>query len=140
MVMKNAAMRCTGLRSCNMLLLAACLALASLPARAASAYFEETGRASWYGEWHDGRATAQGTAFDRTAFTAAHRTLPFGTIVQVTNLANHRMVKVEITDRGPHVPGRVIDVSAAAARELGMQHRGTARVRLRAFRYDQFPG
>jgi rare lipoprotein A len=59
--------------------------------------------------------------------------------VQVTNLANGRKVKVQITDRGPHVAGRIIDVSAAAARELGMQHRGTARVRIRAYRYDQFP-
>ena len=103
------------------------------------AFFTETGRASWYGEKHDGRQTAGGGNFDRSQFTAAHRTLPFGTIVQVTNLVNHRMVKVQITDRGPHVVDRIIDVSAAAARELGMQHRGTARVRLRAYRYDQYP-
>ena len=83
--------------------------------------------------------TANGSSFDPDEFTAAHRSLKFGTIVQVTNLRNHRMVKVRITDRGPHAPGRIIDVSAAAARELGMQHRGLARVRVRAYDYDQFP-
>lgn len=103
------------------------------------AFYAETGRASWYGHWHNGMAAADGSSFDPGDFTAAHRTLKFGTIVQVTNLRNHRMVKVRITDRGPHSAGRIIDVSAAAARELGMQHRGVVRVRVRAFRYDQFP-
>lgn len=102
-------------------------------------FYTETGRASWYGQFHDGRTTADGSTFDRTAFTAAHPSLKFGTIVQVTNLANHRMVKVAITDRGPYAKSRIIDVSAAAARELGMQRRGTARVRIRAYDYDQFP-
>lgn len=122
-----------------LLALAPAWAQPAMPAVEAGAYFSETGRASWYGGWHDGRMTATGSRFDRAEFTAAHRTLAFGTVVQVTNLANGRMVKVQITDRGPHVKGRIIDVSAAAARELGMQHRGTARVRLLAFRYDQFP-
>ncbi len=103
------------------------------------ASFEEVGRASWYGKKHDGHRTASGTSFDRTDFTAAHRTLKFGTVVRVTNLANHRTVQVRITDRGPHAKGRVIDVSAAAARELGMQRRGTARVRLSVFDGDQYP-
>jgi rare lipoprotein A len=101
--------------------------------------FTETGRASWYGGWHDGKITANGSAFDRADFTAAHRSLKFGTIVRVVNLANRRTVRVEITDRGPHVKGRIIDVSAAAARELGMQHRGTARVRVSVLPEDQFP-
>ena len=109
------------------------------PVSDTGAYFSETGGASWYGSYHDGRTTAAGSTFDRSELTAAHRTLAFGTVVQVTNLANGRMVKVQITDRGPHVKGRIIDVSAAAARELGMQRRGTAQVRLRAFRYDQYP-
>ena len=103
------------------------------------AFYAETGGASWYGHWHNGMTTANGSSFDPDEFTAAHRSLKFGTIVQVTNLRNHRMVKVRITDRGPHAPGRIIDVSAAAARELGMQHRGLARVRVRAYDYDQFP-
>jgi rare lipoprotein A len=102
-------------------------------------FFTQTGRASWYGRRHDGHTTADGSLFDRSEFTAAHRSLKFGTVVQVTNLGNHRMVKVRITDRGPRAGGRIIDVSAAAARELGMQHRGTARVRIEAFAYDQFP-
>ena len=81
--------------------------------------------------------TAEGASFDPMAFTAAHRTLPFGTVVRITNLANGRTVKVRISDRGPHITGRVIDLSAAAAREIGMQSRGVARVRIRAYRSDQ---
>lgn len=102
-------------------------------------YFVETGRASFYGSWHDGRMTASGETFDRSDFTAAHRTLPFGTMVQVVNLSNRKTVEVRITDRGPRKPGRIIDVSAAAARELGMLRRGLARVRIRVYRSDQ-PG
>ena len=105
----------------------------------AGAFYRQSGAASWYGEWHDGKTTADGSSFDPADFTAAHPTLKFGTIVRVTNLRNHRMVKVRITDRGPHARGRIIDVSAAAARELGMWRRGTARVRVSAFWYDQFP-
>lgn len=125
-----------------------CLLLAIAPAaarvrKAAHAAehpgYTETGGASWYGEKHDGLTTADGSSFDSTDFTAAHRTLKFGTIVRVTNLRNHRMVKVRVTDRGPHVKNRIIDVSVAAARELGMQRRGTARVRINTFWYDQFP-
>jgi rare lipoprotein A len=106
-------------------------------AQATAAAFVQTGRASYYGSKHDGMTTADGSTFDRTDFTAAHRTLPFGTVVRVTNLANGRMVKVRISDRGPHILGRVIDLSAAAARELGMLRRGLARVRLRVFQSDQ---
>jgi rare lipoprotein A len=106
-------------------------------AQATAAAFVQTGRASYYGSKHDGMTTADGSTFDRTDFTAAHRTLPFGTVVRVTNLANGRMVKVRISDRGPHILGRVIDLSAAAARELGMLRRGLARVRLRVFPSDQ---
>jgi rare lipoprotein A len=104
---------------------------------AQGAFFEQTGRASYYGKKHDGDATADGSSFDRTAFTAAHPTLPFGTVVEVTNLANGRSVKVRISDRGPHVLGRIIDLSAAAARELGMLRRGLARVRISALLSDK---
>ncbi len=100
-------------------------------------FFSQTGRASYYGRKHDGKLTAEGGRFDRREFTAAHRTLPFGTVVRVTNLANGRMIKARIADRGPHVRGRIIDLSAAAARELGMQRRGLARVRVKALRSDQ---
>ena len=103
------------------------------------ATYTETGPASWYGEKHEGLTTANGSSFDPDEFTAAHRTLKFGTMVRVTNLANHRKVTVRITDRGPHTKGRIIDVSSSAARELGMQRRGTARVRVSVFKSDQFP-
>ena len=86
--------------------------------------------ASYYGDAHQGRRTANGERFDMHALTAAHRTLPFGTRVKVTNLDNGRSVVVRINDRGPYVKGRVIDLSKAAARELRFLDRGTTRVRL----------
>lgn len=93
--------------------------------------------ASFYGAAHDGKTTADGEHFDAKDFTAAHRSLPFGTMVRVTNLANGETVKVEINDRGPHVRGRIIDLSSAAASVLGIKKDGVARVRLEAFRADQ---
>jgi rare lipoprotein A len=90
----------------------------------------EAGMASYYGDAHQGRRTANGERFDMHALTAAHRTLPFGTRVKVTNLDNGRSVVVRINDRGPYVKGRVIDLSKAAARELRFLDRGTTRVRL----------
>ena len=89
----------------------------SLPAHEQPLFTQE-GNASWYGKYHDGKTTANGEAFDMDALSAAHRTLAFGTIVRVTNVANGRMVKVRINDRGPYVKNRVIDLSARAAREL----------------------
>jgi rare lipoprotein A len=90
----------------------------------------QIGVASYYAHAHDGRRTASGERFDMTEMTAAHRTLPFGTIVRVTNLANGRRAIVRINDRGPFKKKRIIDVSLAAAKELGMLGPGTARVRL----------
>jgi len=90
----------------------------------------EEGIASWYGDEYHGRATASGEIFDQEAMTAAHRELPFGTIVQVTNLKNHRTVVVRINDRGPFIRGRVIDLSRGAARELNMLRDGIVPVRL----------
>jgi rare lipoprotein A len=104
---------------------------------AAERFFTQTGLASFYGSAHQGKTTAQGKSFDQNDFTAAHRTLTFGTVVRVTNLENGRSTKVEITDRGPHISGRVIDLSSAAARALDMEKDGVARVRLEAFRADQ---
>jgi rare lipoprotein A len=101
------------------------------------AYFIQSGPASYYGQRHDGKMTASGTSFDSQDFTAAHPWLPFGTVVRVTNLRNRRSIKVRVTDRGPHAKSRVIDVSAAAARELGMQRRGVARVSVKAYYEDQ---
>jgi rare lipoprotein A len=91
----------------------------------------ETGKASWYGRFHHGKATASGERFDMNAMTAAHRTLPLGTHVRVTNLANGRSVDVRINDRGPAVADRVIDLSYAAARALGGVGDGVFSVRIR---------
>jgi rare lipoprotein A len=92
----------------------------------------ERGRASWYGERFEGRRTASGERFDMRAFTAAHRTLPFGTLVRVRSVANGREVTVRINDRGPHVAGRIIDLSHAAAKAIGMVEAGQMDVELRA--------
>jgi rare lipoprotein A len=91
----------------------------------------QTGEASWYGEPHHGRPTASGEIYDMYKLTAAHRTLPLGTRVLVTNLKNGRAVEVRINDRGPSVDGRIIDLSYAAARELGGVSGGTIPVRIR---------
>lgn len=88
----------------------------------------DEGAASWYGGRFQGRLTASGEIFDTNEFTAAHRTLPFGTVVEVTNTENDRNVEVRITDRGPFVQGRVIDLSRAAAVELDMLEAGVAEV------------
>jgi rare lipoprotein A len=88
------------------------------------------GMASWYGSSHHGRMTASGQRFDMRELTAAHRTLPLGTRVRVTNLLNGRSIVVTITDRGPFVKDRVIDLSHAAARQIGLLGPGTAPVQL----------
>lgn len=90
----------------------------------------QTGAASYYGDAFHGRKTASGERFDMWDMTAAHPRLPMGTRVRVTNLANGRAVVVRINDRGPYHGGRIIDVSYAAARKLGMIDSGTARVRV----------
>jgi rare lipoprotein A len=101
---------------------------ARLPARIGST---ETGIASWYGVPYNGRPTASGEIFDMEKPTAAHRALPFETWVEITNLSNGKQVDVRITDRGPFVRGRIIDLSMSAARQIDMVQAGTARVRLR---------
>jgi rare lipoprotein A len=90
--------------------------------------FEEMGQASWYGGQHQGRATASGAKFDMNKMTAAHRTLPLGSNVRVTNLDNGRSIEVVINDRGPYVGSRVIDLSREAARRLQMEREGIAPV------------
>ncbi len=92
----------------------------------------ETGIASWHGAELQGNRTASGERFDQRALTAASRTFPIGTRLRVTNLDNGRSVVVRVNDRGPFARGRVIDVSYAAARALGMVGRGTARVQIEA--------
>jgi len=108
-----------------------CLRLAALLlAASASLLAAEEGLASWYGGKFQGRRTASGELFDTRQLTAAHKSLPFGTLVLVTNLENGRSVTVRINDRGPFVPGRVIDLSLAAAAAIGLAGRGVAPVRL----------
>jgi rare lipoprotein A len=91
----------------------------------------ETGIASWYGYPYHGRAAANGEIYDMEKMTAAHRTLPFGTWVEVTNLDNGKVVSVRITDRGPFINGRIIDLSKAAARDIEMIGPGIANVRIK---------
>jgi rare lipoprotein A len=90
----------------------------------------QIGEASWYGAAHQGKPTASGEKFDQARLTAAHRSLPFGTKLKVTNLENGKTVEVEINDRGPFAENRIIDLSHAAAKALGMKESGTAKVRL----------
>ena len=87
-----------------------------------------TGQASWYGRAFDGRRTASGEKFDATGSTAAHRTLPFGTLLRVTNLANGREHVVRINDRGPYQSGRMLDLSQGAAQALDMDEAGVSSV------------
>lgn len=86
--------------------------------------------ASWYGPGFHGRRTANGEVYDQEALTAAHRTLPFGTVLRVTNLSNGRKVEVRINDRGPYIVGRELDLSHGAAAALHMDRAGLARVRI----------
>jgi rare lipoprotein A (peptidoglycan hydrolase) len=96
--------------------------------------YREIGAASWYGPGFHGRETASGEVFDQRGLTAAHRRLPLGTRVTVTNLENGRSVTVAINDRGPYARGRMIDLSKAAAGKLGMVEDGIVRVRIEATR------
>ncbi len=100
-----------------------------IPERALTA----EGTASYYNRKFQGRKTASGESFNCNHFTAAHRSLPFGTSVRVINLDNGKQVVVRINDRGPHLKGRIIDVSPAAAREIGLFGNGTANVRIEAW-------
>lgn len=100
---------------CTLLFLASC-----------SRKITENGKASYYADKFEGHRTASGSTFHQNSLTAAHRTLPFGTKVKVTNVANGRSVKVRITDRGPFAEGRVIDLSKKAAKKIGMLSTGVA--------------
>jgi rare lipoprotein A len=93
--------------------------------------YDQTGIASWYGEEFHGRYTANGEIFDLNALTAAHKTLPMPSIVQVTNLENGRSIQLRVNDRGPYVAGRIIDVSRRAAQLLGFEAQGTAKVEVK---------
>jgi rare lipoprotein A len=99
----------------------------------------ETGVASWYGRKFKGNRTASGEPYDPNGLTAAHPTLPLGTTVRVTNLENHRNLLLRVTDRGPYIGRRLIDVSRAAANRLGFSHSGTAPVRVDVVAYPMSP-
>jgi rare lipoprotein A len=96
-----------------------------------SRYVTETGTASYYGGQFNHKKTSSGKKFNKHRLTAAHKTLPFGTKVIVTNLSNHQRVKVRITDRGPFVKGRIIDLSEKAARRISMISQGITQVELK---------
>lgn len=91
-------------------------------------HYKAEGKASWYGPGFSGKKTANGERFDPNAMTAAHKTLPMGTTVRVTNLDNDKSVVVRVNDRGPFVRGRIIDLSKAAAQEIDIIGKGTGRV------------
>jgi rare lipoprotein A len=115
-----------------LVLLAGCShAVVTSPPMPPAAGLEEVGFASWYGAQHQGRRTASGEVFDMNQLTAAHRTLPFGTRLLVTNRDTSRSTEVRVNDRGPFVDGRILDVSYAAARQLGVVGAGIFPVKLR---------
>jgi rare lipoprotein A len=106
---------------------------------ATAAGYDEVGYASWYGEDFHGKPTANGQTYDMYGVSAAHKTLPLGTKVRVTNLVNNRSVILVINDRGPFVRGRVLDLSYGAARKLGTVELGVARVRIAALETEPAP-
>jgi len=124
--------RASGRVAILLLLAAVSAGCASRPARvpATPAGWSERGLASWYGPKFHGKTTASGEVFDMHALTAAHRRLPFGTVVEVRHRRTGRRVRVRINDRGPFKRGRIIDLSYAAARELGILEEGLAPVRI----------
>lgn len=134
--MKHTAMTPTVARACVIAMMAllgatGCASSRVAPRMPPSLGGEQTGQASWYGRPHHGRKTSSGEVYDMHQLTAAHPTLPFGTLVRVTNLRNGRSVDVRVNDRGPTVGGRVIDLSYAAAERLNAVGAGVFPVRLR---------
>lgn len=95
--------------------------------------FTLVGKASWYGIPFHGRTTANGEKYNMNELTAAHKTLPFGSLVKVTNLINNKSVMVRINDRGPYIRGRTLDLSKAAALKLDMLHQGVASVKMEIY-------
>lgn len=96
--------------------------------------WSQEGIASWYGVPYHGRKTASGEVYDMYQMTAAHKTLPFGVVVEVRNKINARRVEVRVTDRGPFVKGRIIDLSRAAAEAIALIGPGTAPVKIKVIR------
>jgi len=98
-------------------------------------YKTQKGYASYYSDYYEGRKTANGEIFQHSKITAAHKTLPFGTKVLVTNLSNHKTVVVRINDRGPYVRRRIIDLTKTAAREIDLIGAGITKVKIRYKRF-----
>ena len=111
-------------------ILGLCLLIILVLAAPAISVANEEGAASYYADSLQGNSTASGEPYDKNEMTAAHRTLAFGTMVQVFNLDNGKSVVVRINDRGPHIKSRIIDLSGAAAEKLGMLDAGEANVRI----------
>ena len=105
-------------------------ASAPTPTAGQAQVFRESGTASWYGRELHGRKAADGSVFDQEGLSAAHRTLPLGTVIRVTNLDNYRTIDVRVSDRGPFVRSRVLELSYGAARALDFVREGTARVKI----------
>ena len=117
----------------GLMLVAAC---APYHARHKPIHYDASGIASWYGPGFAGHKTANGERYKPSGMTAAHRTLPFGTSVKVTNLDNNKSVVVRINDRGPYVGDRIIDLSKAAAGKIGLIATGTAKVKVVALHVE----
>jgi len=100
------------------------------PAPERGVLFRETGTASWYGKEFQGKKTASGEVFDMHGLSASHRTLPLGTVIRVTSLDNFKSVSVKVTNRGPFVKSRILELSYGAAKELGFTAQGTAPVKI----------
>ena len=121
----------------SLLLLLAAIAITSC---SGSRKFTQVGKASYYSNKFQGKIMANGDRYRKGKLTAAHKTLPFGTKVMVTNQQNGKTVKVKITDRGPHVRGRIVDLSRAAANRIDMVEAGTVPVKLKVIRRSKSAG
>ena len=107
-----------------------CKTASSPPSKEKTKLRTETGMASFYANKHNGKKTASGERYQSSKLTAAHKTLPFGTMVKVTNLSNGKTVEVRINDRGPFARGRIIDLSRSAAKQIDMINAGVTKVKL----------
>jgi len=108
-----------------------CFSLFAILLLAGCGYSTQKGIASFYADYYEGKTTANGEIFRHNKNTAAHKTLPFGTKVEVTNLKNNQSIVVRINDRGPFVKGRIIDLTKTAAKDLGMIGAGVTKVKIR---------
>ena len=123
--------RCLNFTNARNVLVNCCSITAIILFSSCGKYLTETGKASYYGDEFVNRPMANGKKFSQHKLTAAHKTLPFGTKVKVINLSNHQRVKVRITDRGPFVQGRIIDLSKKAARRIDMINAGVVPIELK---------